>query len=152
MASNRLHVRDHQPGSTTSLPRTICPGTLLIPVIDRSLPEEMQRDGLFFAEAKENFPAIRQPWRRFVKDDNIAGRAVRTPPTSTRRRCRSTVPEWRGTEWSAPSLDGWSACDKPAVMSELAPSSDTAAIAENLRRVRDRIANAAIAAGRARIR
>jgi pyridoxal phosphate enzyme (YggS family) len=33
-------------------------------------------------------------------------------------------------------------------MSELAPPSDTAAIAENLRRVRDRIANAAIAAGR----
>src|SRR3954467_6322975 len=50
----------------------ICPGTVLTPAIDWRLRQEMQRDGTSFEEAEENFLAIRQPSRRFVKDDNIA--------------------------------------------------------------------------------
>ncbi len=51
----------------------ICPGTVLTPAIDWRLRQEMQRDGTTFEEAEESFLAIRQPSRRFVKDDNVAG-------------------------------------------------------------------------------
>jgi 3-hydroxybutyrate dehydrogenase len=50
----------------------ICPGTVLTPAIDWRLRQEMQRDGTSFEEAEENFLAVRQPSRRFVKDDNVA--------------------------------------------------------------------------------
>jgi hypothetical protein len=33
----------------------------------------MQRDGNSFEDAEANFPSIRQPSRRFVKDANVAG-------------------------------------------------------------------------------
>jgi 3-hydroxybutyrate dehydrogenase len=33
----------------------------------------MQRDGTSFEDTEANFLAIRQPSRRFVKDDNVAG-------------------------------------------------------------------------------
>jgi 3-hydroxybutyrate dehydrogenase len=33
----------------------------------------MQRDGTSFEDAEESFLAIRQPSRRFVKDENVAG-------------------------------------------------------------------------------
>lgn len=51
----------------------ICPGTVLTPAIDWRLRQEMQRDGTTFEEAEENFLAVRQPSRRFVKDANVAG-------------------------------------------------------------------------------
>ena len=51
----------------------ICPGTVLTPAIDWRLRQEMQRDGTSFAEAEENFLAVRQPSRKFVKDENVAG-------------------------------------------------------------------------------
>ncbi|MFO1023611.1 MAG: SDR family NAD(P)-dependent oxidoreductase [Acetobacteraceae bacterium] len=51
----------------------ICPGTVLTPAIDWRLRQEMQRDGTTFEQAEEAFLAIRQPSRRFVKDDNVAG-------------------------------------------------------------------------------
>jgi 3-hydroxybutyrate dehydrogenase len=51
----------------------ICPGTVLTPAIDWRLRQEMQRDGTSFAEAEENFIAVRQPSRKFVKDENVAG-------------------------------------------------------------------------------
>jgi 3-hydroxybutyrate dehydrogenase len=51
----------------------ICPGTVLTPAIDWRLRQEMQRDGTEFADAEEAFLRVRQPSRRFVKDDNVAG-------------------------------------------------------------------------------
>jgi 3-hydroxybutyrate dehydrogenase len=33
----------------------------------------MQRDGTSFEQAEAGFLAIRQPSRKFVKDDNVAG-------------------------------------------------------------------------------
>jgi 3-hydroxybutyrate dehydrogenase len=51
----------------------VCPGTVLTPAIDWRLRQEMLRDGSSFEEAEENFLAIRQPSRRFVKDENVAG-------------------------------------------------------------------------------
>jgi 3-hydroxybutyrate dehydrogenase len=51
----------------------ICPGTVLTPAIEWRLRQEMQRDGSSFEDAEANFLAIRQPSRRFVKDDNVAG-------------------------------------------------------------------------------
>jgi 3-hydroxybutyrate dehydrogenase len=51
----------------------ICPGTVLTPAIDWRLRQEMQRGGTSFEEAEEKFLAIRQPSRRFVKDENVAG-------------------------------------------------------------------------------
>jgi 3-hydroxybutyrate dehydrogenase len=51
----------------------ICPGTVLTPAIDWRLRQEMQRDGTTFEQAEESFLAVRQPSRRFVKDDNVAG-------------------------------------------------------------------------------
>jgi 3-hydroxybutyrate dehydrogenase len=51
----------------------ICPGTVLTPAIDWRLRQEMQRDGTSFEEAEEGFLAIRQPSRKFVKDENVAG-------------------------------------------------------------------------------
>ncbi|HBK05361.1 MAG TPA: beta-D-hydroxybutyrate dehydrogenase [Acetobacteraceae bacterium] len=51
----------------------ICPGTVLTPAIDWRLRQEMQRDGTSFEEAEANFLGIRQPSRKFVKDENVAG-------------------------------------------------------------------------------
>lgn len=51
----------------------ICPGTVLTPAIEWRLRQEMQRDGTSFEDAEASFLAIRQPSRRFVKDDNVAG-------------------------------------------------------------------------------
>jgi 3-hydroxybutyrate dehydrogenase len=51
----------------------ICPGTVLTPAIDWRLRQEMQRDGTTFEQAEESFLAIRQPSRKFVKDENVAG-------------------------------------------------------------------------------
>jgi 3-hydroxybutyrate dehydrogenase len=51
----------------------ICPGTVLTPAIDWRLRQEMQRDGTSFETAEENFLAVRQPSRKFVKDENVAG-------------------------------------------------------------------------------
>jgi 3-hydroxybutyrate dehydrogenase len=51
----------------------ICPGTVLTPAIDWRLRQEMQRDGTSFEEAEENFLAVRQPSRKFVKDDSVVG-------------------------------------------------------------------------------
>ncbi len=51
----------------------ICPGTVLTPAIDWRLRQEMQRDGTSFEAAEENFLSIRQPSRKFVKDENVAG-------------------------------------------------------------------------------
>lgn len=51
----------------------ICPGTVLTPAIEWRLRQEMQRDGTSWEEAEEQFLAIRQPSRRFVKDENVAG-------------------------------------------------------------------------------
>jgi 3-hydroxybutyrate dehydrogenase len=51
----------------------ICPGTVLTPAIDWRLRQAMQRDGTTFEQAEESFLAIRQPSRRFVKDENVAG-------------------------------------------------------------------------------
>jgi 3-hydroxybutyrate dehydrogenase len=51
----------------------ICPGTVLTPAIDWRLRQEMQRDGTSFEEAEESFLSIRQPSRKFVKDENVAG-------------------------------------------------------------------------------
>jgi 3-hydroxybutyrate dehydrogenase len=51
----------------------ICPGTVLTPAIDWRLRQEMQRDGTSFEQAEESFLAVRQPSRKFVKDDNVAG-------------------------------------------------------------------------------
>jgi hypothetical protein len=50
-----------------------CPGTVLTPVIDWRLRQEMQRDGSSFAEAEARFLEVRQPSPRFVKDENVAG-------------------------------------------------------------------------------
>lgn len=54
----------------------ICPGTVLTPAIEWRLRQEMQRDGTSFEQAGETFLATRQPSRRFVKDDNVAGLIV----------------------------------------------------------------------------
>jgi len=51
----------------------ICPGTVLTPAIEWRLRQEIQRDGTSFEEAEENFLAVRQPSRKFVKDENVAG-------------------------------------------------------------------------------
>jgi 3-hydroxybutyrate dehydrogenase len=51
----------------------ICPGTVLTPAIDWRLRQEMQRDGTSFEQAEESFLAVRQPSRKFVKDENVAG-------------------------------------------------------------------------------
>ena len=50
-----------------------CPGTVLTLAIDWRLRQEMQRDGTRFEEAEERFLSIRQPSRKFVKDENVAG-------------------------------------------------------------------------------
>jgi 3-hydroxybutyrate dehydrogenase len=50
----------------------VCPGTVLTPAIEWRLRNEMQRDGTDFAQAEEQFLAVRQPSRRFVPDDNVA--------------------------------------------------------------------------------
>jgi 3-hydroxybutyrate dehydrogenase len=50
----------------------VCPGTVLTPAIDWRLRQEMQRDNTTFEQAEEAFLAIRQPSRKFVKDDNVA--------------------------------------------------------------------------------
>jgi 3-hydroxybutyrate dehydrogenase len=51
----------------------VCPGTVLTPAIDWRLRQEMQRDGKTFEETEEAFLAVRQPSRKFVKDENVAG-------------------------------------------------------------------------------
>lgn len=51
----------------------ICPGTVLTPAIESRLRNEMQRDGISWEAAEEGFLSIRQPSRRFVKDENVAG-------------------------------------------------------------------------------
>jgi 3-hydroxybutyrate dehydrogenase len=51
----------------------ICPGTVLTPAIDWRLRQEMQRDGTSFEQAEENFLSTRQPSRKFVAEDNVAG-------------------------------------------------------------------------------
>jgi 3-hydroxybutyrate dehydrogenase len=51
----------------------ICPGTVLTPAIDWRLRQEMQRDGTSFEHAEENFLSTRQPSRKFVADENVAG-------------------------------------------------------------------------------
>lgn len=51
----------------------ICPGTVLTPAIDWRLRQEMQRDGTSFEEAEASFLGVRQPSRKFVKDENVAG-------------------------------------------------------------------------------
>ena len=51
----------------------ICPGTIPTPAIDWRLRREMQRDGTTVEDAEDAFLAIRQPSRRFVQDDNLAG-------------------------------------------------------------------------------
>jgi 3-hydroxybutyrate dehydrogenase len=51
----------------------ICPGTVLTPAIDWRLRQEMQRDGTSFEQAEATFLGIRQPSRKFVKDENVAG-------------------------------------------------------------------------------
>ncbi len=51
----------------------VCPGTVLTPAIEWRLRQEMQRDGTSFEATEESFLATRQPSRRFVKDDNVAG-------------------------------------------------------------------------------
>ena len=51
----------------------ICPGAVLTPAIDWRLRQEMQRDGSSFADAEASFLGARQPSRRFVKDENVAG-------------------------------------------------------------------------------
>jgi 3-hydroxybutyrate dehydrogenase len=51
----------------------ICPGTVLTPAIDWRLRQEMQRDSTSFAEAEEGFLAVRQPSRKFIKEENVAG-------------------------------------------------------------------------------
>jgi 3-hydroxybutyrate dehydrogenase len=51
----------------------ICPGTVLTPAIDWRLRQEMQRDGTSFDQAEENFLSTRQPSRKFVADENVAG-------------------------------------------------------------------------------
>jgi len=50
----------------------ICPGTVLTPAIEWRLRQEMQRDGTSFEAAEEEFLRVRQPSRRFVKDENVA--------------------------------------------------------------------------------
>lgn len=50
----------------------VCPGTVLTPAIEWRLRQEMQRDNTTFEQAEEAFLAIRQPSRKFVKDDNVA--------------------------------------------------------------------------------
>jgi 3-hydroxybutyrate dehydrogenase len=45
----------------------------LTPAIAWRLRQEMQRDGSSFEQAEEDFLATRQPSRRFVTDDNVAG-------------------------------------------------------------------------------
>ena len=51
----------------------VCPGTVLTPAIDWRLRQEMQRDGTSFEQAEENFLSTRQPSRKFVADENVAG-------------------------------------------------------------------------------
>ncbi len=51
----------------------ICPGAVLTPAIEQRLGNEMQREGLAHGMAEERFLAARQPSRRFVDDDNVAG-------------------------------------------------------------------------------
>jgi 3-hydroxybutyrate dehydrogenase len=50
----------------------VCPGTVLTPAIEWRPRQDLQRDGTSFEDAEANFLAIRQPSRRFVKDDNVA--------------------------------------------------------------------------------
>ena len=51
----------------------ICPGTVLTPAIEQRLRRQMQQDGSRFEDAEAGFLAVRQPSRRFVKEDNVAG-------------------------------------------------------------------------------
>lgn len=51
----------------------VCPATVLTPAIDQRLRNEMQREGLEREVAETRFLAARQPSRRFVADDNVAG-------------------------------------------------------------------------------
>jgi 3-hydroxybutyrate dehydrogenase len=51
----------------------ICPGRVLTPAIEWRLRQEMQRDGRGREEAEDRFLASRQPSRRFVNDENVAG-------------------------------------------------------------------------------
>jgi 3-hydroxybutyrate dehydrogenase len=51
----------------------ICPGTVLTPAIDRRIQNDMQREGLAREAAEERFLETRQPSRRFVADENVAG-------------------------------------------------------------------------------
>ena len=51
----------------------ICPATVLTPAIDWRIRNEMQRDGLPRDVVEERFLAARQPSRRFVADENVAG-------------------------------------------------------------------------------
>ena len=51
----------------------VCPGTVLTPVIDWRLRQEMQRDGTSLEGAEQSFLSIRQPSGKFVKDANVAG-------------------------------------------------------------------------------
>jgi 3-hydroxybutyrate dehydrogenase len=51
----------------------VCPGTVLTPAIEWRLRNEMQRDGTCFEQAEEQFLSTRQPSRRFVADENVAG-------------------------------------------------------------------------------
>jgi 3-hydroxybutyrate dehydrogenase len=51
----------------------LCPGTVLTPAIEGRLRNEMQRDGTTFEQAEEQFLEVRQPSRRFVADENVAG-------------------------------------------------------------------------------
>lgn len=51
----------------------ICPGTVRTPAIEWRLRPEMQRDGSSPEQAEEAFLAARQPSRRFVSEDNVAG-------------------------------------------------------------------------------
>jgi len=51
----------------------ICPATVLTPAIDARIRNEMQRDGSTREDAEAAFLGARQPSRRFVADDNVAG-------------------------------------------------------------------------------
>jgi len=51
----------------------ICPAIVLTPNIDARIDAEMQREGISRATAEERYLAARQPSRRFVADESIAG-------------------------------------------------------------------------------
>lgn len=46
---------------------------MLTPAIEWRPRQEMQRDGSGFEQAEESFLTVRQPSRKFVRDDNVAG-------------------------------------------------------------------------------